>query len=163
MDDPARDVVEELPVVGDEDHRAGECAQPVLEPHHRVEVEMVRGLVEEQEVRAAHQRAREVEPHAPAAGEFRHWARLRRLVEPEAREQRLRARARLVAADLVVARVQVGEVLAVRGGHRALDLAQLRVAIHDEVERRLLQGGRLLRHVREHPAWRHRHVAHIGV
>ena len=46
------------------------AAEPALEPDDRVEVEVVGRLVEQQQVRRAHQRAREVEPHAPAAGEL---------------------------------------------------------------------------------------------
>jgi hypothetical protein len=78
-------------------------------------------------------------------------ARLRRLVEAQPGEQRLRARLRLVAADVVVMGHQLRELLAVRIGHRAFQLAQLHVAVHHEVERRPRHGGRLLRHVREHP------------
>ena len=83
----------------DQEQRARVAAQPVLEPQHGVEVEVVRRLVEQQQVRAAHQRLREVEAHAPAAGEARHRLRLLRLREAEAGEQRRRARARAVAAD----------------------------------------------------------------
>ena len=51
--------VQELAVVGDEDHRAGERLEPVLEPQHGVEVEVVGRLVQQQQVRPAGQRAPE--------------------------------------------------------------------------------------------------------
>ena len=71
MDDAVDDAVEEIAVVRDEQQRAGIAREPVLEPQHGIEVEVVGGLVEQQEVRAAHQRLREIEPHPPAAGESR--------------------------------------------------------------------------------------------
>ena len=53
----------------------GYFAEPVLEPQHGVEVEVVGRLVQQQEVRTAHQRLREVQPHPPAAGKARHGIR----------------------------------------------------------------------------------------
>ena len=55
LEDPARDVVEEVAVVGDDQDRAGIGAQVSLEPGGRLGVEVVRGLVEEQEVRLLEQ------------------------------------------------------------------------------------------------------------
>ena len=105
MHDRTRHRVEELAIVRDEEDRAREGLEPVLEPEHGVEVEVVRGLVEEEKVRSRHERAREVEAHTPAAGELRDGPVLRVLREAEAREERLRARARAIAADLLEARV----------------------------------------------------------
>jgi hypothetical protein len=155
--------VQHLAVMRDDHDRARERPQPVLEPEHGIEVQVVGGLVQQQQVGTAHEAAREVEAHAPAAGEARDMARLRRLVEAQAREQRLRARARLVAADVVVVRHQLGQSLAVLVRHPRLDLAQLRVAVHHEVERRPLHRGRLLRDVREHPGRRQRNLARVRV
>ena len=76
VDDAVDDAVEELAIVRDQQQRAGIVAQPALEPDDRVEVEVVGGLVEQQQVRRTHQRLRDVEPHAPAAGEIAHRARL---------------------------------------------------------------------------------------
>ena len=73
----------------------GYLREPVLEPQHGVEVEVVRRLVEQQQVGARHQRLREVQAHAPAAGEARHrFARgaLRRSPGPRAAWPRARAR-----------------------------------------------------------------------
>src|SRR3546814_1857959 len=66
------DVVEELAVVADQQQRARILEQPLLQPQHRVEVEVVGGLVEQQQVARGHQRARQVQAYAPAAGERRH-------------------------------------------------------------------------------------------
>src|SRR5690606_24992650 len=50
LGDPFRDVVEEVPVVGDRDDRALVRLEVLLEPEHALGVEVVRGLVEEQEI-----------------------------------------------------------------------------------------------------------------
>jgi hypothetical protein len=84
-----------------------------------------------------------------------------RVDDAETREELGRPGARGVAADLLVAVVQLGERVAVRGvlallaGERGLDLAQLDVAVEHEVEGRALDRGRLLRDVRDRPARRH--------
>ena len=88
------------------------------------------------------------------------------LAEAQPREQGLGAGARLVAADLVVARVQLGHALAAfvrRLGRRdrLLEAAQLAVAVDHELEGRALERGGLLRHVGEHPARRHVHGARV--
>ena len=96
VDDRVDDAVEEVAVVRDEEQRARIAGEPVLEPQHGVEVEMVGRLVEEQQVGAAHQRLREVEPHPPAAGEARHGiavARGRKAEPGRAASRRARARA----------------------------------------------------------------------
>ena len=51
--DVGRGTVEEVTVVGDEEGRAVAAHEPLLEPHHRVEIEVVGRLVEEQQVGAA--------------------------------------------------------------------------------------------------------------
>ncbi len=48
--DPTRDVVQEVPVVRDRDHRARVVLQKVLEPLHRLRIEVVGRLIEEQQV-----------------------------------------------------------------------------------------------------------------
>jgi hypothetical protein len=50
FEDPAGGVVEEVTVVGDRDHGAGEVLEEALEPAHRLGVEVVGRLVEQQHV-----------------------------------------------------------------------------------------------------------------
>ncbi len=64
------DLIHELAVVGDEQEGAGVVAQVFLEPEQRDEVEMVGGLVQEEEVRFHHQESGEMGAHHPAAAEF---------------------------------------------------------------------------------------------
>ena len=62
------DGVQKLAVMADDDHRAGVFFEPGFQPHQRIQVQVVGGLVQQQQVRRAHQRASELQPHAPAAG-----------------------------------------------------------------------------------------------
>ncbi len=145
--------VEEIAVVRDEEQRAGIPAEPVFEPQHGIEVEVVRGLVEQQEIRARLQRLREVQAHAPAAGEARNRVGVPRFLEAEAREERCRTRTRAVAADDLVTVMQLGKRCAVRvrGRKAGFDLAQLGVAVEHELDCAAVDGRRFLRDVRDGP------------
>ena len=111
-------------VVGDEEQRAAAARQRLLEVLDRVDVEMVRRLVEDQQVRVAHQRRGQ--QHAPlrAGGQ-----RLRAGVELE----------REVARRLVDARLDLPRGVAPR---RAADLVQVRADGAGEVERHVLRQAR---------------------
>src|SRR5262249_60706723 len=62
LEDPARHVVEKVPVVGDGHHRARILLEVALEPRHALRVEMVGGLVEEEHVRLLQERPAEGAP-----------------------------------------------------------------------------------------------------
>ena len=72
LQNPLGDVVQEVPVVGDDNHRAGILAQRLLQPLDRFGVEMVGRLVQQQQVGLLQQR--HAERHAPplAAGKLAH-------------------------------------------------------------------------------------------
>ena len=69
LEDPAGDVVEEVAVVGDRDHGARVLLQGALEPGHRLGVEVVGGLVEQEEVGLGEEQPAQGHPAALAAGE----------------------------------------------------------------------------------------------
>src|SRR5262249_48000562 len=50
LEDPAGDIVEEVAVVGDDQDRTGIVAQVALEPGHRLGVQVVGRLVEQEEI-----------------------------------------------------------------------------------------------------------------
>ena len=52
--------IEEIAIVRDEDQGAAIACKPFLQPHHGIEIEMVGGFVEQQQVGAAHQRLGEI-------------------------------------------------------------------------------------------------------
>ena len=68
--DPFGHVVQEVAVVRDGQHRAGVGAQELLQPQHRLGVQVVRGLVEQQQVGRFQQQA--AERHAPALAAGKH-------------------------------------------------------------------------------------------
>ncbi len=102
---------------------------------------MVGRLVEQQQVRTAHQRAGKVQPHAPAAGEIaRPDASSSAAAETQAMQQLRGAAACRVAADHIELRVQRAEPLAVvarfRLGQCGLDRAQACVAVQHVLDGR---------------------------
>jgi len=133
--------VEKIAVVRDREQRAGIIAQPLLEPDHRIQIQVVGGFIEQQQVRAAHERARELQAHAPAAGEGVHRLLLLDCAESQSVHQAGGAIARGIAAGVLERFVQRGEALAlvlfVRVRKLLLERAQGRIAIDDEFDRRL--------------------------
>ena len=71
LGDPLRDVVEEVPVVGDGDDGAVVLLQVLLEPEHALGVEVVGGLVEQQQVGLLQQQLGERDAALLTAGEVR--------------------------------------------------------------------------------------------
>ena len=69
FEDPAGHVIQEVAVVGDGDDRALVVAQVMFEPGHGLGVQVVGGLVEQQDVRLAEQEAGEGDAALFAAGE----------------------------------------------------------------------------------------------
>jgi hypothetical protein len=92
--------VEELAVVRDHHQHAGILQQPLFQPQHGVEVEVIGRLVEQQQVARHHQRARQIQAHAPAAGEFRHRTLVGFRGKAQAMQQLAGARGGVVAVDL---------------------------------------------------------------
>ena len=59
--------VEKIAVVRNDDLRAGQVCQVVFQPQHGFQIQVVGRFVQQQQIGAAHQGLREVEPHPPAA------------------------------------------------------------------------------------------------
>jgi hypothetical protein len=148
VQDVGADAVEELAVVRDQQQRAGILQQPLFQPQHGVEVQVVGGLVEQQQFRGRHQGARQVQAHPPAAGELGDGAPLRRRRKAQAVQQ---AR----GPGLGVIALQLGQV--VMRARRRLEIARQHggalgiergpqggVPGHDELQRRVAQGRGLL-------------------
>ena len=72
LEDPARDVVEEVAIVGDGDDGALVLLEVALEPADRLGVEVVGRLVEQQQVGRGQQQPAERDAAALAAGELGH-------------------------------------------------------------------------------------------
>ncbi len=111
MHDRIDDPVQEIAVVRDEDKRPRVAREPVLEPQHGIEIEMVRRLVQEEQIRAACERLSEIQAHPPAAGKARHGVAMESCRKAEPREQRRRPGGGRIAADGLEAVVEFRECL----------------------------------------------------
>ena len=149
------DGIEEFAVVADHDQRAGVALEPGFEPDQGVEVEVVGRFVEQQDVGRAHQGARQLQAHAPAAGEAVDRVVQFGDLEAEAEDQRLRARFGVVLAGVVERHVGFGHAHAVVAGfgvmHFVAGREQRGVAVDDEVGRALLGFRHVLRHLAHPP------------
>src|SRR5690606_35679652 len=62
-------VVDEIAVLRNQHQRAGITRQPLLQPQARIEIQVVGGFIEQQQIGRAHQRLRQIQPDAPATRE----------------------------------------------------------------------------------------------
>ena len=149
--------VEQVAVMADDDHGARIVRQMILEPQRAFEIEIVGGLVQQQQIGRGEQRRGERDPHAPAAGKFRTRTRLVGGRKSEAAQDRGRARRRRVGVDVDEPGLDLGDpVRIVRG----LGLAQQRVALEIGLQHDFDQAfravGRFLRKAADPPARRDR-------
>jgi hypothetical protein len=149
------DPVQERTVMGDQQQGARIGREPLLQPEHRVQVQVVGGLVEQQQVRAAHERLGQVQAHAPATREIRHRALQVRLAEAQAVEQAPGTTGCPPGVDTVQTLVHPGHARPVTRSlgppKLRLERAQLRVTIQDVVQGGTLRGRGLLRHAGDDP------------
>ena len=118
--------------MGDRDHAALELLQEALEPGHRLGVEVVRGLVEEQHVGRLQQQAAQRDPALLAAREGRHVRVPRRQAQRVHRELDLLVEVpEVLRVDLVLqARELVGGVVRVVGRDLLVALQDLPLLRH---------------------------------
>ena len=150
------DGIEELPVVGDEQQGPGVAPQPAFQPDHRIEVEVVRGLVEQEEVRGGDEGAGERGAHPPAPGEGVQTPRpvVRREAEPA--QDAARGGFRGVAVDgfQIGVRRRLGRGVPARAGIRepGADRRDARIAGDHVVDEGDVAARRFLGHRRHRDA-----------
>jgi hypothetical protein len=108
--------IEKIAVVGDQQQGAGVALEPILQPLRGVEVEMVGGLVEQQQIARTHQGLGEIETDTPAAREFTHRPRAVGLAEAEAMQQLLGTVMGVIAVDMVEFGMRGGDARIVARG-----------------------------------------------
>ncbi len=81
LQDPPGHVVKEVAVVGDRDHRAFILLEMTLQPGDRLGVQMIRGLVQEQNVGLSEQKPAQGHPPLLAAGKHAHCGVARRAAQ----------------------------------------------------------------------------------
>src|SRR5690606_36695389 len=128
------------------DHRVRVRAQVAFEPERALEVEVVRGLVEQENVGLEEEDSTERDAHPPAARELAAGASLSALVETKAGEDLRRARGRRMRADIAEALVNGGNAVRIRRGLGFGEQSRaLLVLAEDPLDERLRSAGRLLR------------------
>src|SRR5690606_9811926 len=70
IDDARRDALHERAIVSDEEHRAREARDLILEPLDRADIEVIGRFVQQQQVRSRDERASEGRPTPPSPGEL---------------------------------------------------------------------------------------------
>src|SRR5207302_7812393 len=83
LEDTRAHIVEKAPVVRHKHEGCGHAAHEALEPLDRPEVEVIRGLIDEQDIRILHQQLGELEPALLAPAEIARMAALHLLIEIE--------------------------------------------------------------------------------
>jgi hypothetical protein len=153
LDDLAHHAIQEVPVVRDDDEGSLPAVEKPLQPIDGRKVEVIRRLVEQEEIGRRKQQARESDPHPPPARQC-----LQRLVEARLRDSQSRQDRPRPRFDLVTPhRLEAVAELAVRG-RELLDLRVSR-AQRGEFVLQLLQPllhladlGEAVEHGREHAA-----------
>ena len=163
VEDVVDDVVEEVALVADEQNGGGIGLQEVLQPQHRLQVEVVGGLVEQQQVGLREQQAGECHAHPPAAGEAVERTVLRFLVEAEAEQDLRRPAGGGVGVDGDQALIDVAEPVGILRG-LAFDQQRGAFGVGGEhgLERGGEAGGRFLRDIAEPGTARHLDGSAVG-
>ncbi len=142
--------VEKIAVVAHHQHSIGIVLDEIFEPKSAFKIEIVRWLVEKQDVRRREERARQRHTHAPAAGEFRTRPGLRLFVEAEAGKDARRAGGRGVCVDVQKPRVDFADpVRVVRRLRLGAERGQLGMRGEHGFKQRLRPARRLLRNMRD--------------
>jgi hypothetical protein len=115
MQDGIDGVVQKLAVVADDEGGVRIFLEPCLEPERALQVEIVGGLVEQQQVGLREQGRRQRHPHAPAAGEFPHRALQVGGGEAKPAQDFGRPRRRPIGVDLDQLLIDVAEPLGLGG------------------------------------------------
>ena len=126
-----RDIVDESTIVADENHRRAARRQKLLQPLNRLDVEMVRRLVEQQHIGTAQQNLRQLDAHTPTARKFTRRTLEIRAQETQSEQRALNFRLVVLAAHHQVAFVFLREAFHQRHVFLALVVRALaKLALH---------------------------------
>ena len=155
--------VQEIAVMADDQHGAAIAAQEILQPQHAFEIEVVGGLVQQQEIGAREQNGRKRHAHAPAAGKFGTGTLLLLRGKSETRENRGGARRRGIGIDIVEPGVDVAERVGFGFGlGRKQQLCAFAIRRQHRVEQAVSAAGCLLRHRADFPVARPGDLPAVG-
>ena len=151
--DVGADLVQEVAVMGNDDDRVREAAEEILQPGDGAEVQVVRRLVEEENVRIAEEGLGEKDAHLVPPVELLHLSWAERFGDAEAVEEHRRLGLGLVAVHLGEFRLQLRRADPVLFGEIGLGVDRLALGHHlvepfvphdDRVDDRLIIEGELV-------------------
>ena len=158
------DVVEQIALVADDDHRRAVALEEILQPQGRFEIEMVRRLVEQQQVGLGEQQRGERDAHLPAARIAVERAALHLLVEAEADEDARGAGRRGIGVDRVQPLVDLADAVGIVAVLALVEQGgALGIGGEHGLERGGVAGGRFLRDIADAGAARHLDRALVGL
>ncbi len=146
-------LIEEVAVVGDDDHRAFTFVEHVLQPADGVDIEVIGRFIQQQDVRIGKQCLREQHAQLPAGGNGTHRAKMLFGGDAHAMQQLAGARLRRVAVELGKLRLQLGsvQVILLAGLRIGVDrillahaVPHLLVALQHHIQHPLLLVGKLI-------------------
>ena len=101
------DAVQEVPIVRDHHDRRRSRVEHALEPADGIDVQMVGGLVEQQDIRVGEERLRQEHPELVAGRDIGHRSVMQPLLDLDAEQQLARARLGRVSIELGNLRLQL--------------------------------------------------------
>ena len=167
VDDAVADAIEKFAIMRNQQQGARIGAQPGFQPENGINIQMVGRLVQQQQIRAAHERACHIDAHPPAAGKAADRPLIFRGRKAQAMHELRGAGPRVVAANFCVTCVQHAQTCAVIqfGGSRDSGFygTQLAVTIEHKFDGGLFGSLDVLRDVRRDQIAGHVKVAGVGV
>ena len=166
--DAADELIQELAIVRDQQDRAGIGLQIALEPHQRIEVEVVGRLVEHQQVGLLDEQAGEVCAHHPAAAHRAQGPVEIPFAERQPAQNCFGPRLELVAAERLIPRLhgvkifRLGIVAGIERLHPPLKLDDFRRDPRRQLQHRLVADRRgFLRQMADRRLALDRHFARV--
>ena len=164
MQDEFAGGIQKVAVMADDQHGAAIAQEKILQPQHAFQVEIVGGLVQQQQVGCGEEDRRQRHAHAPAAGKFLAGAQLVFRRKAQAGQNFGGAGRRGIGVDGFQAVIDVAQLVAVGFvfgfGQQARALG---VGFQHGVEQADIGAGRFLRHRAHLPGGGPTDVAVIGV
>ncbi len=161
------DAVEKLTVVTDQQQGTGIFQQPLFEPEHGIQIQMVGGLVQQQEIAGGHQGPGQIEPDPPAAGKGRYRVLVNRRSKTQAVQQSSGSRPGVVATQFFQTLVGMGHGLVVfprQGVRFGLEgSSHLGISSQHEIQGSIGHRRGFLGHGSNAQARRHLQFARIGI
>ena len=155
--------VKQVAVMADDDHRPRIIRQMILEPQCAFEIEIVGGLVQQQQIGRRKQRRRQRDAHTPAARELRTGSGLIGGGESEAAQNRGGAGRRRMRVDVHEPGLDVGNArMIVRGLGFGQQRIALEIGLQHDIDQAFRAVGRFLRETANTPARRDRDRAALG-